>query len=116
MFQKDMRVSLLLDFYGELLSERRREIMEMYFNEDFSLSEIADETGISRQGVRDSVKKGENELSAFEDKLGLVKRFARIRGEVDKIKVELEELSCCADESTKVSLLKLSKALASLDV
>ena len=49
MFQKDMKISLLLDFYGDILSEKRRSIVGMYYDEDLSLAEIAEETGISRQ-------------------------------------------------------------------
>lgn len=78
MFQKDMKYSLLLDFYGDILSERKREIIELYYNEDLSLAEVSEITGISRQGVRDSVKKTESELMQLEEKLGLAKRFEDI--------------------------------------
>ena len=57
MFEKDMHLSLLMDTYGALLSERKRELMSYYYDEDYSLAEIAEITGISRQGIRDSVKK-----------------------------------------------------------
>ena len=67
MFKKDIKYSLLLDFYGDILSERKREIFELYYNEDLSLAEVSEITGISRQGVRDSVKKAESELSDLED-------------------------------------------------
>ena len=69
MFQKDMRLSLLLDFYGEILSQRRRELITLYYEEDFSLSEIAEHTGMSRQGVRDSIKKSEQELLHLEENI-----------------------------------------------
>lgn len=85
MFQKDMKISLLLDFYGDFLSERKREILEMYYNEDFSLAEIAGETGISRQGVRDSIKKSEKELLSLEETLGLAERFGKIKREIEDI-------------------------------
>ena len=75
MFKKDMQISLLLDFYGEILSERRRELTGLYYNDDLSLSEIAEISGISRQGVRDAVKKSEAELLDLEEKLGLAKKF-----------------------------------------
>ncbi len=64
MFKKDMKYSLLLDFYGDLLSERKKELIELYYNEDLSLSEVSEITGISRQGVRDSVKKAEAEFDS----------------------------------------------------
>ena len=64
MFEKNLQIGYLLDFYGELLSERKHSVMEMYYNEDFSLAEIADEIGISRQGVRDIIKKSEDDTSS----------------------------------------------------
>ena len=69
MFEKDMHLSLLMDTYGALLSERKRELMSYYYDEDYSLAEIAEITGISRQGIRDSVKKSEAELRELEEKL-----------------------------------------------
>ena len=79
MFQKDMRLSLLLDYYGDLLTEQRRLIMELYYCEDLSLSEIAENTGITRQAVRDSIKKGEAELHRMDDALHLVDRLDSIQ-------------------------------------
>lgn len=116
MFQKDMKISLLLDFYGDVLSERRREIMEMYYNEDLSLAEIAEITSISRQGVRDSVKKSEQELISLEETLGLAKRFDNIKREIVSITKQIEELSKGADDNTKAAITKIEEALANLDV
>ena len=56
MFEKDMRLALLLDYYGDLLGEHRRGIMEMYYCEDLSLAEIAENTGITRQGVHKCIR------------------------------------------------------------
>ena len=78
MFEKNLNIGYLLDFYGDLLSERKRSTMDMYYNEDLSLAEIANELGISRQGVRDIIKKSEEELFFFEEKLGLAKRLKEI--------------------------------------
>ena len=75
MFKKDMKYSLLLDFYGDLLSERKKELIELYYNEDLSLAEIAEHSGITRQGVRDSIKRAEAQLKEYEERLGLAKRF-----------------------------------------
>ncbi len=85
MFEKNLTIGYLLDFYGELLGERRRELMNLYYNEDYSLSEIAEEVGISRQGVRDAIKRGEEELRRFEEKLGLAARFAELGALSDKL-------------------------------
>lgn len=71
------RFGLLFDFYGELLSERQRDMVDYYYNEDLSLSEIAAIVGITRQGVRDGIKKSEALLVHYEQTLGLVARFRR---------------------------------------
>ena len=78
MYEKNLNIGYLLDFYGEILSERKRYVLDMYYNEDFSLSEISEEIGISRQGVRDLIKKAEEELCFFEDKLGLSKKMTSL--------------------------------------
>ena len=78
MFEKDLNIGYLLDFYGELLSDRKRSVMDMYFNEDLSLAEIATEIGISRQGARDIIKKSKEELLFYEEKLGLAERFKKV--------------------------------------
>ena len=76
MFEKNLNMGYLLDFYGDVLTERRRDALDFYYNDDMSLSEIAEEMGISRQGVRDLIKKAEEELNFYEEKLGLAKKFA----------------------------------------
>lgn len=75
MFEKNLEIGFLLDFYGDVLSERKRTVLDFYYNDDLSLAEIALEIGISRQGVRELIKKAEEELLFYEDKLGLAKRF-----------------------------------------
>ena len=72
---KSYEDSLLLAFYGNLLTEKMRLTLDMYLNDDLSLAEIAEEEEISRQGVHDKVKRGLAQLNTYEDKLGLVKRF-----------------------------------------
>ena len=75
MFEKDLQIGYLLDFYGEVLPARRREIMDLYYNDDLSLAEIAETFGITRQAVRETVKKTETDLRFYEEKLGLLRRF-----------------------------------------
>ena len=82
---KNLNISLLFDFYGEMLTEKQREVVELYYNADLSLSEIAEHSGITRQGVRDSIKRAENQLLEFEEKLGLLKRFHNIGKGLDEI-------------------------------
>ncbi len=74
---ESVEIALLLDFYGQLLTQKQFEILDLHYNNDFSLSEIGEQYRISRQGVYDSVKKGKDALRRYEDMLGLVKRFSR---------------------------------------
>ena len=85
MFEKNLNIGYLLDFYGVLLSDRKRTVMEMYYNEDFSLAEVAEQIGISRQGVRDIIKKSEEELLFYEEKLGLAKKLQSVEGEAEEL-------------------------------
>lgn len=78
MFEKNLEIGYLLDFYGDILPERKRDIMDLYYNDDLSLSEIAEQMGITRQAVRDSIKKTELELFFYEEKLGLRRRFTEV--------------------------------------
>lgn len=72
---KPLEMGLLYDFYGEILTSKQRKVFELYYNEDFSLAEIAEQAGITRQGVRDCVKRAEQILFEMEHKFGLVHRF-----------------------------------------
>ena len=78
-------LSLLLDYYGGFLTERRRELMRMSADEDMSLSEIAEVAGVSRQSVRDSIVKGGDELMRYEQQLGLIGRDRALRGIADML-------------------------------
>ncbi|MCQ4023024.1 DNA-binding protein [Ruminococcus sp. zg-924] len=84
--EKDYKISLLLDFYGELLSQKQRLAIEGYYNEDCSLAEIAQEMGITRQAVRDIIKRTEQTLLQMEIKLGLYSRFEEMQRGLEKIK------------------------------
>ena len=86
MFEKNLELGYLLDFYGELLSPRKRSVMDMYYNEDLSLAEIASEIGITRQGARDLIKKSEDELLFFEEKLGLAKKLRDATNSANELK------------------------------
>jgi predicted DNA-binding protein YlxM (UPF0122 family) len=77
------KVSLLLDFYGQLLTDKQYEVLDLYYNGDYSLGEIAEHLNISRQGVYDKVKRGKALIDNFEEKLGLVRKFSE-----QKIKAE----------------------------
>lgn len=90
---KDLSVSVLLDFYGELLTPKQTEALDLYYNKDLSLAEIAEDTGVSRQGVRAFIKQGEAHLVNFEEKLGMAKRFAEISRLVEEVEAELPKNS-----------------------
>ena len=79
MFEKDLKKAYLLDFYGDVLTERKKEVLDMYYNEDLSLAEIAEQIGISRQGVRDLIKKAEEEIFFLEEKLGLAQKMSALK-------------------------------------
>ncbi len=72
---KNLNMSLLLDFYGDILSDKQREAADLFYNGDYSLSEISEITGITRQGVRDRIVKSEEIVTELEEKLGLAARF-----------------------------------------
>ncbi len=82
---KNLAFSFLLDFYGEMLTEKQREAIEYYYNEDLSLSEIAQNQGITRQGVRDAIKRAESLLYEMEERLGLAKRFHEMHNGLETI-------------------------------
>lgn len=100
MFEKDLQIGYLLDFYGDVLPERRREIMDLYYNDDLSLSEIAETFGITRQAVRETVKKTETDLRFYEEKLGLLRRFKEAETHAQRA------LAMCEGEGTVPRELK----------
>ena len=94
--EKFVEQTLLFDFYGELLTAHQRRIYEDVVLNDYSLSEVADELGISRQGVHDNIQRCNKALQDYEDKLHLVEKFVNIKGKVrsiNRICQEYEELS-----------------------
>ena len=82
---KNLNFVYLLDFYGGMLNDRQREVMTLYYDDDLSLSEIAEITGISRQGAHDLIKRGEAKLTEADAVLGLVNRFEGIKDTVFKL-------------------------------
>ena len=84
--EKFVEQTLLYDFYGELLTERQQQVYESVVLEDYSLSEVAEDLGISRQGVHDMIKRCNHTLEEYESRLHLVEKFLCIRKQVQKFK------------------------------
>ncbi len=91
-FVKDLSVVMLLDFYGDVLSPRSRDILYQYYDRDYSLSEIAESEGVSRQGIRHILKKGEEELRFLEDKLGLAANYLLLKDAAERLRAAAERL------------------------
>ena len=100
MFEKNLNIGLLLDFYGDVLPEHTRSLMDMYYNEDLSLAEIAEGEGVSRQAVRQAIKKGEEELLRLEDRLALCEHAMALEP------LARELLSLCEGEASSELALK----------
>lgn len=83
--EKICEISLLLDFYGPMLTERQYEILDLHFNSDYSLGEIAEHLNISRQGVYDNIKRSKFILNELEQKLGLVRKFLEQKNKAKEI-------------------------------
>lgn len=108
--------SLLYDFYGQLLTKRQREVMELYHEENFSLSEIADEFAVSRQAVHDTLKNAEKVLREYEEKLGLIEKFQKTRRAIEEIDVEIDRLAEeCTERQTAAQLKKIKAIIDKLD-
>lgn len=90
---KDLEIATLLDFYGEMLTQKQHDFLAFYYNEDLSLSEIAANEGITRQGVRDAIKRAEKQLYDMEEKLGLVRRFDETRSGLEEIMEYAEKIN-----------------------
>lgn len=94
MLEDTTRINLLYDFYGNLLTEKQREYLELYYQDDLSLGEIADNDGISRQGVHDLVKRAVRALENAEERLGLVARFLVQEKELQRLRDLLVAVRC----------------------
>lgn len=94
---KNLEISFLLDFYGEMLTKKQHDFLIYYYDEDLSLSEIAENEGITRQGVRDAIKRAEKQLFDMESKLGLAAKF-------QNLKEGLVEIEQCAHSINEYNL------------
>lgn len=90
---KNLEITVLLDFYGDMLTQKQRDFLGYYYNDDLSLSEIAENEGITRQGVRDAIKRAEAQVFEMESRLGLAKRFNEMRDGLNQIIACASEIS-----------------------
>lgn len=95
---KDMGIAWLFDFYGDMLTEKQRQVVELYYEEDLSLAEIAENQNITRQGVRDSLKRAEAQMREMEERLHLAERFREMRDGFDAICNAAQEIRALNDQ------------------
>ena len=98
MFEKNMRIAYLLDFYGDLLDEHTSGVMKAYYNDDLSLSEVASDIGISRQGIRHLIKRGEEQLENYDEKLRLTSTYENIESALEglcELRAALQDIKEC---------------------
>ena len=106
MEKRTLEIALLLDFYGELLTEKQREYLELYYNEDFSLAEIAAIGGITPQGVRDVIRRGEAILRDTEAKTGLLARFTQVSDAAERIKEKVKQIEARVEDESLAPLFR----------
>lgn len=107
--------SMLFDFYGELLTDKQREYFDLHYNEDLSLAEIAEQSGISRQGVWDIIRRAEAAMTEIEEKTGLIKRFMERSAVLSEIRSQLDELESMTEGRAKELVGSISEKLVQLD-
>lgn len=117
---KNLDVVLLADFYGEMLTENQRKFIEYYYSDDLSLSEIAQNEGITRQGVRDAVKRAETQLYDMEKKLGFAQRTKKISDALDIVMENIEEINkynmnISLSREVNDAVVNIKSAIISLD-
>ena len=106
MKEKSYEMTMLFDFYGDILTDKQRELFDLYYNEDLSLAEISEHLGITRQGVRDGIVRAEEIIKGFEEKLGLVARFGRISEDIRTICDRAEKIAAINQANYKNSQLQ----------
>lgn len=106
--------TMLFDFYGDLLTDKQREYFDLHYNEDLSLSEIAESSGISRQGVWDIIRRAEASMRDTEAKTGLVERFSRQREQLADIESRLGALLRSTDGETREQVRQIIDELQEL--
>ncbi len=111
---KNLDVIILYDIYGDMLTQKQQDFICYYYNDDLSLAEIAENEGITRQGVRDAIKRAEAQLFAFEEHLGLHERLHNLKAGLE----EISELTKLIDEVNRKTILsrEINDATARISV
>ena len=104
--EKNVKVSMLCQIYGKLLTEKQYSFLDDYYNNDYSLSEIAENYGITRQAVRDNIVKGERKLFEFEEKLEIMKKAQNQEKQIQKILLELTKIQTKFSDEKIASILE----------
>ncbi|MFT3952446.1 MAG: sigma factor-like helix-turn-helix DNA-binding protein [Oscillospiraceae bacterium] len=114
--KKDLRLSVLTEIYGAMLTEKQRDVLELYYNEDLSLAEIAENMEISRQGVRDTIKRGEETVLALENALGLSDKMNRYLELLATLTEMTEDIltECRSVNFSRSATVKVERLLAEL--
>ena len=114
MEDKTLKMTLLFDFFGDLLTEKQREYFDLHYNEDLSLAEIAQSEGVSRQSVWDIIRRAEETMRRFEEKTGLVARFAAERDILAAAREKLARLETMTDGDAQRLAREIAAALQEL--
>lgn len=107
--EKNIEVSILCDLYGKLLTEKQLELLNDYYNNDLSLSEIAENNNITRQAVRDNIKKGERKLFEYEEKLSFMKRMLKQEKTIEQVLAELSKIQKDSSDKKIAHILETVK-------
>lgn len=102
----NVKISILCDLYGKLLTEKQFEFLDDYYNNDLSLSEIAENNNITRQAVRDIIKKGERKLFEYEEKLEFMKKTLNQEKKLEKVLLDIAEIQNSTSDKKTISILK----------
>lgn len=105
------RMAMLFDFYGDVLTERQKDFYDLYYNEDFSLGEIAEQYHITRQGVRDVIVRAEATLTDLEDKTGLIRRFHTMSAQLQQVRADAQRLVSITEQMESEELEQLSRRI-----
>ena len=107
--EKNVKISILCDLYGKLLTEKQLELLNDYYNRDLSLSEIAENNNITRQAVRDNIKKGEKKLFEYEEKLLFMKRMLKQEKTIEQVLAELSKIQKDSSDKKIAHILEVVK-------